>query len=147
MAREHLPNRRAAVHIKFIHRQTSGAEYTYHATLGYYDDGRLGEVFIEAAKIGSDLDIAVSDSAVAVSLALQNGCDVASLASAFLKDANGNPEGVLGTLFSMLKEKGTPDAPQVRPSGVVSHERQIPPSGASVQGNGGSPVDDTKGKG
>ena len=113
--REKLPQRRASVHVEFIHHNSLRKAFNYTATLSYYDGangergtGRLGEVFLEAAKIGTDLDIAVSDSAVAVSLALQHGCELETLRDAFLKNSEGNAEGVLGTLFELLDADGRP---------------------------------------
>ena len=98
--REPLPNRRMAERINFT---VGGMQYT--AGLGYYPDGRLGEVFLSFGKVGSGADVAARDSAIAVSFALQHGCTVETIRSAFTRDADGKPEGPLGTLFDLLAER------------------------------------------
>lgn len=95
--REVLPQRRMSETLEFDCRQTK-----YTATLGYYPDGRLGEVFLNAGKSGTDVDIATRDSAIAVSLALQHGCPIEIMAPAFLRTAEGEPEGTLATLMELL---------------------------------------------
>lgn len=98
-ARERLAQRRPNETVKFEHRGQK-----YHATIGLRLDGRIGEVFINSSKVGSEVDINMKDAAIAVSLALQNGCEIATLRKAFLRDAEGNPEGPLAALFDMLGE-------------------------------------------
>ena len=52
-ARERLPNRRRAE----THELRYGPDGArFHVTLGFYGDGRPGEVFIHGAKVGSDAD-------------------------------------------------------------------------------------------
>lgn len=97
MTREVLPQRRHSESFDFM---CQGLRYT--ATLGYYPDGRMGEVFLSAAKVGTAVDIHMRDSAVAMSLALQHGCPVERFSTAFLRDARGIPEGPLGTLLDIL---------------------------------------------
>lgn len=112
MTREKLPNRRRAVTIDFDHviergvNGLPGKSVPYRATLGYYDDGRLGEVFIESAqKVATGTDIAVRDAAIGVSIGLQYGVDAEVLVPSFLRDANGRSEGVLGQLMEKLREE------------------------------------------
>ncbi len=79
--------------------------HRYTATVGYYlANGvfRPGEVFLNCGKAGTDLDVATRDSAVAVSFALQHGCTPETMRAAFLRDAEGRPEGVLGQLMDMM---------------------------------------------
>ncbi len=99
MTREKLPNRRRAERINF---QVRGIDYS--AGLGYYPDGRLGEIFLNAAKIGSAADVIARDSAIAISFALQNGVGVEDIRSAFTRDAQEQAEGPLGKLFDLLAE-------------------------------------------
>lgn len=95
--REILPQRRQSQTIEFKHNGLA-----YSATVGFYADGRAGEVFLSAAKSGSSLDIATRDSAVALSFALQHGCRLETIRSAMMRDAHGRPEGALGALFDLL---------------------------------------------
>lgn len=100
MPREPLPNRRQTIRMQFW-----VGKIIYTATLGYYDDGRLGEVFLNAGKIGTESNVIARDSAIAISFALQHGCTVEMARTAFTRDADGNAEGPLGILFDMLVEQ------------------------------------------
>lgn len=95
--REILPQRRTNETFDFQH-----AGLTYTATIGFYADGRAGEVFLTAAKAGSALDIATRDSALALSFALQHGCRIDTIRSAMTRDARGRPEGAVGALLDKL---------------------------------------------
>lgn len=102
MAREKLPNRRSTENFEFIHPASSGAEIIYSASVGYYGDGRVGEVFLSSGRTGTDVDLATRDSAIAFSLALQFGCPMDVIAPAFLRREDGKPEGPLGTLVNII---------------------------------------------
>jgi ribonucleoside-diphosphate reductase alpha chain len=52
-----------------------GARYT--ATLSKFDDGRIAEIFLDAAKPDSQLAVHANDAAVLASLLLQHGCEAA----------------------------------------------------------------------
>jgi hypothetical protein len=68
-ARERLPDRRASSTFEL---ELGGLRYT--ATISRFPDGRIGEVFLQNRKPGSQSDANARDSAVAASLALQFGC-------------------------------------------------------------------------
>ena len=57
------------------------ADQTYTLCVGFYDDGKPGEVFIDSisAKEGSDLRAIMSDACVLISIALQHGISKAEL--------------------------------------------------------------------
>lgn len=75
----------------------------YTVTLGCHPDGRLAEVFITShRKIGTDADLAARDTAILISLALQHGASVESLAHAMTHNANGQPEGLAGRVLAEL---------------------------------------------
>lgn len=111
MPREKLPERRRAVKIHFDHvlewgpKNLPGKTIPYSATLGYYDDGRLGEIFLEYVKASTMMDIAVRDAAIVLSIGLQYGMDPEALVDSFLQDALGRPEGVLGQLMRKLRDE------------------------------------------
>jgi hypothetical protein len=50
--------------------------------VGCYEDGRLGEIFIDTHKGGTALDTILRDSAILTSLALQAGIDVRTIGRA-----------------------------------------------------------------
>ena len=64
--RERLPNRRGAELVDFEH---AGRRWT--VTVGRFDDGRIAELFLDAAKASPLVELA---QAIVASLALQNGC-------------------------------------------------------------------------
>ena len=45
----------------------------YTATVGFFSNGRVGDIFLRAGKAGTDLDIATRELSIAVSFALQHG--------------------------------------------------------------------------
>ena len=71
MNRERLPQRRR---VERFNLEVGGISYT--AEVGFYPDGRLGEIFLNAGKSGTHLSVATAEIAIAVSFALQHGCNV-----------------------------------------------------------------------
>jgi hypothetical protein len=100
-ARERLPNRRAHTLVNFITRDG----FTYTAGLGYFDDGRLAEIFLNAKKIGTAIETAAHDSAVVASLALQHGVPPETIRHALTRNGDGSASGALGTLLDLLASK------------------------------------------
>jgi hypothetical protein len=92
--RERLPNRREAELIDFEH---GGRRWT--ATIGRFADGRVAEVFLDAAKESPLVELA-QDCALAATIALQNGCPIATLRHAL----TGRHAGPLGTALALLGE-------------------------------------------
>lgn len=104
-ARERLSMRRPNISLEFDHINADGRAFHYTATAGFYDDGRVGEVFLGSTKIGTDTDIAIKDAAIALSLALQCGCPLEVFQRTFLRNARGEPEGPLGTLVDLISRE------------------------------------------
>ena len=102
--RMRLPNRRRSEVIEVKHTETNGSKTPYVLTAGFYEDDRVGEVFIDAPKADSTLGIICHDSAVLISIALQHGATVkemqASVARTKLK--GGLPQSVIGTVLDVL---------------------------------------------
>src|SRR6202011_1411858 len=71
--RERLPRRRRLMTFKFRVADCEG-----YVTVGEYDDGRPGEVFMQVSKQGSTLAGIMDAFAVAVSLGLQHGVALAT---------------------------------------------------------------------
>jgi hypothetical protein len=95
--RDRLPNRRPAETITSEH---GGANFT--VTAGRYEDGRLGEIFMNAAHANSALDAIISDAAIAVSFALQHGADLAAIRSAMKRNSQGEPSSPIGAALDLL---------------------------------------------
>ena len=76
--REDLPNRRAGYNQKV----RVGGQKLFLRT-GQYMDGRLGEIFLDAAKTGTALRSMLNAFAISVSLGLQHGVPLEKFVSAF----------------------------------------------------------------
>ncbi len=85
--REKLPSRRASHTVKF----TIGGQ-TCYLTCGEYEDGRLGEVFVVASKVGSALRSFVDAWAIMVSKSLQYGVPLEEIVETF-RDYRFEPNG------------------------------------------------------
>jgi hypothetical protein len=92
MTRERLPNRRLSEVVDFQH---DGRRWTL--TIGRFSDGRLAELFIDAAKTSALSEIA-ADAAIIASLALQSGCPLETLRHAL----DGRSAGPLGMALRLV---------------------------------------------
>jgi hypothetical protein len=95
--RQRLPNRRLA---ETFELEVAGLRYT--CTVGRFADGRVGEVFLQNHKPGSQSDSNARDAAVAASLALQHNCPIDVLRRALLRDARGNASTPLGQALDLI---------------------------------------------
>jgi hypothetical protein len=73
-------------------------------TIGFYDEAmkRPGEIFLTAAKSGTDVEVNARDGAIAVSLALQHGVPLDVLAHSMTRNPDGSPSGPLGVALDLL---------------------------------------------
>lgn len=101
--RRRLPNRREHTLVNFA---TSDG-FTYTAGLGYFDDGDLAEIFLNAEKIGTSIETAARDSAVLASLALQHGVAPETIRRALTRNSDGFASQALGSLLDLLAEQET----------------------------------------
>jgi hypothetical protein len=102
MTRDALPNRRRCENIEV---QFAGVPVS--VTFGYYDDDRVGEVFLSTRKAGTPVDIAARDTAVLMSLLLQYGCSAKIIRRALTADAQGRPEGLAGIVAGLIEDQPT----------------------------------------
>jgi hypothetical protein len=103
MTRVRLPNRRPGETIGFEFR---GAAYS--ATFSCFSDGRLAELFIDAAKPSNDAADDARDAAVAMSIALQHGTPLEAIRAALTRDGAGRPAGVLGAALDAIVAEAAP---------------------------------------
>tara|TARA_R110002020_G_scaffold36894_37_gene111041 strand:- start:2865 stop:3179 length:315 start_codon:yes stop_codon:yes gene_type:complete len=101
MSRRQLPQRRESETFAI---EARGREYT--ASISRFGDGRLAEAFFTGGKSGTDVEIAVRDAAVLLSIALQYGASVDVLRSALMRDEGGRAEGPIGVLLDTLCSAG-----------------------------------------
>lgn len=97
--REALPHRRYSEVLE--HTTHRGILYTI--TVGYYDDGRPAEVFVDAGKAGSDAQINARDAAILMSLLLQYGCPVSHIRQAISREEDGTAQGPIGAILDILE--------------------------------------------
>ena len=100
--REQLPNRRRSETFEFEAGVPGCSNAHFVATVGFYNDGRVGEAFLHATKTGSDRDISVSESAILLSFLFQRGEKIENVRSAMPRTADGRPEGPIGKLLDLL---------------------------------------------
>jgi hypothetical protein len=96
-ARERLPNRRASRQVTF---ECNNLRYT--ATVSYFDDGRLAEIFLSNSKAGSHSDSAARDSAVVCSISLQYGVPLDVIRKALMRDSQGRASSPLGVALDLI---------------------------------------------
>ncbi|MHC2582225.1 hypothetical protein ACVI1J_005601 [Bradyrhizobium diazoefficiens] len=101
--RRALPQRR---HAETFEIEFGGLDRRYAVTLGFYDDGALGEVFISGGKSGQTVEAIARDGAVLLSLALQYGASLDNIASAITRDDRGGPSSVIGAVIDRLARGG-----------------------------------------
>lgn len=97
MTRELLPSRRYSETFDVVVQDVK-----YTATLGFYDDGRPGEVFLNGTKVGTVLDLNACEAAVMASFALQYGAELEVLRHAVKRDASGAPQSHHRVVLDML---------------------------------------------
>ncbi len=95
--RERLPNRRRS---ETFAVECSGLSYT--ATVSWFRDGRIAELFLNNGKAGSQADTSARDAAITLSLALQYGADIDVIRQALCRDSHGRPSGPLAAALDRL---------------------------------------------
>jgi len=95
--RDRLPNRRSAISTSF---QRDGARF--EMTAGFYPDGRVGEVFLNADRANSLLDFLMSDAAILASLALQYGAPIDEIRHALKRDVRGEAASPIGAALDRI---------------------------------------------
>lgn len=97
-ARNRLPNRRPAETFAF---ERDGARF--EMTAGFYPDGRLGEIFLNADRANSLLDFLMSDAAILASIAMQYGASLDELRHALKRDSRGKPSSPIGEALDRIE--------------------------------------------
>lgn len=97
--RESMPATRRSITKKFklayVHKDGTPDVMKFYFTVGMYDDGRPGEVFVHADKTGTLASGALDAVAIMMSVALQHGVPLDVLTEK-LKGMRFNPSGFTG---------------------------------------------------
>jgi hypothetical protein len=96
--RQRLSDRRPSENLEI---EVEGINFI--ATVSRFEDGRLGEVFINSDRLGSAADTAARDAAIAASIALQHGADVETLRKALCRNSRGEPSGPLAAVLDVVE--------------------------------------------
>lgn len=105
-ARERPDNRRYSETFSFDVNRDGVPPIAYTATVSFFPDGRVADLFIRGGKAGSDVSISTNETALAVSMALQHGTPLETIRKAMPRTNDGRPEGAIGTLLDLLVREG-----------------------------------------
>ncbi|WP_375309052.1 hypothetical protein WHZ77_17325 [Bradyrhizobium sp. A5] len=97
MSREKLPNSRLNETQEF---DRDGIHITM--TVGFYKTGEVGEVFLNADRSNSMLDVLMSDAAILASLALQHGVPLRTITHALKRDKFGIASSPIGAALDRI---------------------------------------------
>jgi hypothetical protein len=106
MTRARLPDRRFAETVVLEHSGTR-----FMVTVGFYPDGRPGEVFTHGARSGSNLDALLADACVVVSCLIQHGVEPRDLAASMGRLGSAEPASIIGAVIDLAAAMS--QAPQV----------------------------------
>jgi ribonucleoside-diphosphate reductase alpha chain len=100
MPRERLPDRRNS---EFLDYEVMNFKFT--ASFRRFEDGRVGELFVNTTKPNSPLDIVCRDMAIIASLCLQYGCPLDVIQHAICRDEQGRAQSPLHVLDLIASAK------------------------------------------
>jgi hypothetical protein len=81
-----------------------GLKKSHVITVGFYDDGSVGEVFINGGKSGEQVEAIARDGAVLLSMALQHGVSLDTIKHALTRDSQDAPQSIIGVVVDRLGE-------------------------------------------
>lgn len=102
-ARERLPHRRPLL-VRTVEQADGISGITYTLSVGFYADGRAGEVFCSGAKPGSALDHISADAATLISVALQHGVPIDAMRKSLARLPDGTPATIVGHMVEVVNE-------------------------------------------
>jgi hypothetical protein len=102
MPREQLPYRRRS---ETFALSWGGYRSAHFITCGYYEDGRLGDVFIGSGKSGEQVEAIARDGAILLSIALQNGAQLSDISHAITRDSRDAPMTIVGAVIDALMKE------------------------------------------
>jgi hypothetical protein len=100
--RKLLPQRRRA---ETFNMKFGDQNAAYAITIGYYDDDRIGEIFIDGAKAGTMMDALARDGAVLTSIGLQYGMQLETVRHALTRDRDGKAFTIIGAVIDKILEQ------------------------------------------
>ncbi len=95
--RVQLPSRRQSSNYNI---EFSGQQFA--VTVGFYPDGRPGEVFANAGKTPQAVQHIVADACILISIALQHGISAENLVQSLAHFSDGKPYTIIGAICKIL---------------------------------------------
>ncbi len=74
----------------------------HFATVGYYDDGTVGEIFLDSKKMATDVANLARDCALILSIALQYSVPIEEMRASVGRTEDGLPHTVIGSALDLL---------------------------------------------
>jgi len=91
-----LPTRRESITFDFRH-----GDLPYTASVSFFEDGSLAELFLRGGKTGSSAEISAHDGAIILSIGLQYGVPLEAILHALLKLHDGSAAGPIGYALAL----------------------------------------------
>lgn len=107
--RKTMPERRPAWTRKIEYKTWSGQTFHYLMSVGRFEDGTIGEVFLDTNKAGTDAQALASDAAIIFSIARQYGVPIPVLREGMSRNGDGTPQSLLGAVMDAIVEEMTPE--------------------------------------
>ena len=82
-----------------------GLSKAHTVTVGFYDDGSPGEIFINGGKSGATVEAIARDGAVLLSMALQHGVSLDTIRHALTRDGQGQAASIVGAVVDRLTKE------------------------------------------
>jgi hypothetical protein len=102
--RMRLPDRRPCLTFQL---ELAGLKYV--CTVGRYQNGAIGELFLNSCKPNSQADTDARDAAVILSIAIQHGVDPQTIRHALSRDSHGRANGLLGAALDRILAMESPE--------------------------------------
>jgi hypothetical protein len=96
-AREKLPNRRSSLLFDY-----QSMDLPFTASVSYYPDGRISELFCDNHKAGSAIGTLVRDAAIIFSFAVQHGADPEAIRRALGRSSDGRALGSIAEALDRI---------------------------------------------
>jgi len=81
-----------------------GLTKSHMVTIGFYNDGAPGEVFVNGGKSGEQVEAIARDAAILLSLYMQYGLPLDTVRHAITRDAQGAPSSIIGAVVDKLSQ-------------------------------------------
>ena len=107
VVRNRLANRRQVSTVSLVWPPFSRSRY--HITVGEYEDGRPGEVWVHGAKVGSEIDALLDDASILMSVLIQVGYDTEDIKHSLGRVNGGRRASIIGVMADLLHDETSRD--------------------------------------